>query len=77
LSFALLIRGDIRRCQAENPLIALFRFPEPALTRSDGLYARRDRLEKSSTDVASDECGLKRKYFCSRAFFDYCKSSGL
>jgi hypothetical protein len=28
---ALLIRGDPRRCQAENPLIAPFRFPEPAL----------------------------------------------
>jgi hypothetical protein len=26
------MRGNPRRCQAENPLISLFRFPEPALT---------------------------------------------
>ncbi|HYS43877.1 MAG TPA: hypothetical protein VEM32_07860, partial [Geobacteraceae bacterium] len=26
----LLIRGDLRRCQAEIPLIPLFRFAEPA-----------------------------------------------
>jgi hypothetical protein len=25
------MRGDHRRCQAEKPLIVLFRFPEPAL----------------------------------------------
>ena len=27
------MRGDTRRCQAENPLIALFRFPGPAMER--------------------------------------------
>ena len=26
------MRGNPRRCQAENPLIVLFRFPEPALS---------------------------------------------
>jgi uncharacterized membrane protein len=26
------VHGDYRRCQAEIPLIVLFRFPEPALT---------------------------------------------
>src|ERR1019366_4714412 len=26
------MRGDTRRCQAENPLIVLSSFPEPALT---------------------------------------------
>jgi hypothetical protein len=25
------VHGDYRRCQAEIPLIVLFRFPEPAL----------------------------------------------
>jgi hypothetical protein len=28
----LLMRGNNRRCQAENPLIDLFRFPRPALS---------------------------------------------
>jgi hypothetical protein len=26
------VHGDYHRCQAETPLIVLFRFPEPALT---------------------------------------------
>jgi hypothetical protein len=30
------VRGDYRRCQAEIPLIVLFKFAEPALFRSPG-----------------------------------------
>jgi len=30
------VHGDYRRCQAEIPLIVLFRFPGPALTRGRG-----------------------------------------
>jgi hypothetical protein len=29
------VHGDYRRCQAEIPLIVLFRFPEPALFQEE------------------------------------------
>jgi hypothetical protein len=31
------VHGDCRRCQAEIPLIVLFRFPEPALASKDAI----------------------------------------
>jgi hypothetical protein len=31
------VHGDYRRCQAETPLIALFKFAEPALSSSAAL----------------------------------------
>jgi hypothetical protein len=33
------MRGNPRRCQAENPLSSLFRFPEPALLPSEAQNA--------------------------------------
>jgi transposase len=44
------MRGNPRRCQAENPLISLFRFPEPALYN-------RDKLRYPS-DLTDDEWAL-------------------
>jgi hypothetical protein len=35
------VRGDYRRCQAEIPLIVLFKFPGPALTKPDANPLRR------------------------------------
>ena len=40
------MRGNPRRCQAENPLISLFRFPEPALCEFSRLQPV-GRVEKS------------------------------
>jgi hypothetical protein len=33
------VHGDYRRCQAEIPLIVLFRFPGPALSRHERILA--------------------------------------
>jgi hypothetical protein len=38
------VHGDYRRCQAETPLIVLFRFPEPALTHGSAYEANSDGL---------------------------------
>src|SRR5690242_2059502 len=35
------VHGDYRRCQAETPLIVLFRFPGPALTTLSDRRTRR------------------------------------
>src|SRR5712671_1617918 len=35
------VHGDYRRCQAEIPLIVLFRFPGPALNQRDAEFRRR------------------------------------
>jgi hypothetical protein len=35
------VHGDYRRCQAETPLIDLFKFAEPALSSERTLYKSR------------------------------------
>src|SRR6266487_3948638 len=52
----LLIRGDLRRCQAEIPLIPLFRFAEPALSsvflcRQDLKNRRCDSVETGAKSI--------------------------
>jgi flavin-binding protein dodecin len=45
------MRGNPRRCQAENPLISLFRFPEPALSTKSWEDAARSAVEIAANSL--------------------------
>jgi hypothetical protein len=48
VSAPLLMRGYTRHCQAENPLIVLSRFPEPALLAASGTTASPGQIQIKS-----------------------------
>jgi transposase len=57
------VHGDYRRCQAEIPLIDLFKFAEPALDRAISLWAAPGSEDTKLGVLWSRRCVMERRQF--------------